>query len=135
LYAKVKKRASKIPGFYFLDPPMEKKTEVLRRMALRLGERKTRLFACCEKEVLENLSPDSGVEAASCVPSHLLSELYGPGLSLRKDSGQRIKQGCGCRVSVDIGNYHLQPCRHNCLFCYANPSADAVAKKENRESS
>ena len=134
LYAKVKKRAAVIPGFSFLDPPMEKKIAVLQRMASRLRERKMSLFTCCEKKVLENLPPDSGVEAASCVPSHLLSKLYGPDLSLRKDSGQRVKQGCGCRVSVDIGNYHLQPCRHNCLFCYANPSDDAVARKENRES-
>ena len=44
-------------------------------------------------------------------------------ISLRKDTGQRVKAGCGCTVSVDIGSYRQQPCYHNCLFCYANPAS------------
>ncbi|MDA3896940.1 MAG: DUF1848 family protein, partial [Desulfobacteraceae bacterium] len=48
-------------------------------------------------------------------------DLFGGKLSYKKDTGQRIKQGCGCMVSKDIGLYKQQPCYHNCLFCYANP--------------
>ena len=40
----------------------------------------------------------------------------------RRDTGQRVQKGCGCKVSVDIGVYHQHPCYHNCLFCYANPT-------------
>ncbi|MCK4620475.1 MAG: DUF1848 family protein, partial [Desulfobacterales bacterium] len=50
-------------------------------------------------------------------------KLFGGSLSLNKDSGQRIKNGCGCKVSADVGSYSLHPCYHNCLFCYANPAS------------
>jgi DNA repair photolyase len=30
-----------------------------------------------------------------------------------------------CGASKDIGSYNLHPCRHNCLFCYANPACDS----------
>ena len=51
----------------------------------------------------------------------LLAKIYGNDISLGKDYGQRVKKGCGCGASVDIGSYNLQPCYNNCLFCYANP--------------
>jgi DNA repair photolyase len=47
-------------------------------------------------------------------------ELFGGELSLRRDTGQRVRAGCECRVAVDIGSYHLHPCGHGCLYCYAN---------------
>jgi DNA repair photolyase len=52
-------------------------------------------------------------------------ELYGGRISLRRDPGQRRRAGCGCRVSVDIGSYGRHPCRHGCLYCYANPGGGA----------
>ena len=57
------------------------------------------------------------------ISNDLLMKLFGGSLSLNKDSGQRIKNGCGCNESVDIGSYSLHPCYHNCLFCYANPAS------------
>jgi hypothetical protein len=56
-------------------------------------------------------------------------DIYGGHLSLRKDTGQRVKAGCGCKVSADIGSYRQQPCYHNCLFCYANPTGDYGVKE------
>jgi hypothetical protein len=130
LYAKVTKRAA-ATGIRFVDPPMEKKVEILLDLAGRLKRRNMMLRTCCEKEALVATPPGSGVEAASCVPNHVLEKLHGPGVSLRKDSGQRANLGCGCRVSKDIGSYRLHPCWHNCLFCYANPAAPEK-RNENR---
>ena len=92
-------------------------------MEKRLDKLKIRLTACCEKEVIAALPPESSIAPGSCIPNRLLKTLYGGNLSLRKDSGQRVKAGCGCQVSVDIGSYRDQPCYHNCLFCYANPAS------------
>ncbi len=123
LYAKVKKRISSVPGFEFRDPPLEKKVRVLERMKQVLDKYRISLYTCCEKDVLEALPAESGIRRSSCISGSLLMELFGGRVSLRKDSGQRAAQGCGCTVSSDIGSYKEQPCYHNCLFCYANPSS------------
>jgi len=77
------------------------------------------------KEVIDALPLDCGITKSSCIPNDLLVEIFGGRLSMRKDSGQRIKSGCGCKVSIDIGSYSWHPCYHNCLFCYANPAIKA----------
>ena len=41
-----------------------------------------------------------------------------------KDKGQRKE--CGCVESKDIGMYNT--CSHNCIYCYANTSKEAVIK-------
>jgi len=61
---------------------------------------------------------------ASCVNGHLLNQILGPGASIRQDSGQRKKSGCGCTMSVDIGRYTEKGiwshhCGHDCPQCYA----------------
>jgi hypothetical protein len=98
-----------------------------RRVVLEIEKRLARgninLKLCCEKDVLDALPPETAVTQSACIPSELLVKLFGGNLSLRKDTGQRIKKGCGCNVSVDIGCYHQHPCYHNCLFCYANPTS------------
>jgi hypothetical protein len=81
------------------------------------------LFTCCEKELLEALPETTTIKKNACIPNDLLMEVYGGNISLQTDKGQRIKNGCGCMVSIDIGSYRLHPCYHNCLFCYANPSS------------
>ncbi len=126
-YAKIKKRLG--PGFTFIDPAIEKKVEILKSMQEMLAQRKISLFTCCEGEVMDALGAGTGIQRSSCIPSDYLEELFGPGISTKKDSGQRVKQGCGCMVSRDIGSYRDNPCFHNCLFCYANPSASPKAKE------
>jgi len=121
-YAKIQKRIAAISGFSFLDPPVAQKKEVVLSMEKDLGFRQIRLETCCEKELLESLPEYSSVARSSCIPNDLLVKMYGGRLSLKRDAGQRVKNGCGCKVSVDIGSYHLHPCYHNCLFCYANPA-------------
>ena len=107
-------RRTDIPAFY-----MPEKAALLENMAGQLADRGIALFTCCEPEVLAAAAPETGVRSAACIPSDLLMRLYGGRLSLQKDGGQRGAQGCGCRVSVDIGSYRDQPCAHRCLYCYA----------------
>jgi hypothetical protein len=120
-YPKIRKRTATVPGFSFVDPALEQKKDILLSMASTLDEKYIRLFTCCEKAVLASLPEGSGIMKSSCLPNNLLVEMFGGNLSFKKDTGQRIRDGCGCMVSVDIGSYHLHPCYHNCLFCYANP--------------
>ncbi len=121
-YPKIQKRIDLIPGFSFIEPPLERKKQIVLEMEKELGARRISLQTCCEKELMKHLPADSSITKSSCIPNDLLAEIFGGDLSFKKDSGQRIKHGCGCMVSIDIGSYHLHPCYHNCLFCYANPS-------------
>ncbi len=120
-YRKVKIRGASIPGFLFSDPTKEKKKAIILDLEKELSFLDINLQLCCEKKLLEAMPEQSSVTNSSCIPSDLLAEIYGGRLSMKKDTGQRVKDGCGCKVSVDIGSYRLHPCYHNCLFCYANP--------------
>jgi len=120
-YRKIRKRIALIPGFSFIDPPIDKKKEIILSMEEKLTAEKIALYTCCEKELIDILPATSCIKKSSCIPNDLLIKMYGGSLSLKKDAGQRIKHGCGCMTSVDIGSYNLHPCYHNCLFCYANP--------------
>jgi DNA repair photolyase len=131
-YPKIKKRTVHIPNFSFSDPTLEKKKEIVLKMAETLSKKKISLQICCEKEITDLLPMDCGITNSSCIPNDILAELFGGRLSLKKDFGQRIKSGCGCKVSVDIGSYHLHPCYHSCLFCYANPAKRPGSKDDGK---
>ena len=129
-YPKILRRPKLYPEFAFIEPDMEQKVAVLMKMAAILAPTPVKLHSCCEKEVLSALPPGAGVTASACIPNRLLVDLFGGGLSFKKDVGQRTTQGCGCMISTDIGIYNEHPCHHNCLFCYANPAADKAIKKK-----
>jgi hypothetical protein len=124
-YAKIRRRVAALPGFSLIAPSMEEQKAIIQDMHGKLDDLGIALQTCCEKAVLESLPTGLGVEASACIPNALLMEIYGGRLPLGKDAGQRVKQGCGCNVSTDIGSYALHPCYHNCLFCYANPAIPA----------
>ncbi len=126
LYPKVQRRAGRI-GILFEDPPLEAKAALLARMAATLRGHSIGLSACCEKDVVTQLGPESGVRSGACIPGERLARLYGPHFQRRRDRGQRVKAGCGCNLAIDIGSYHRQPCYHDCLFCYARPLAPLKA--------
>ena len=131
LYAKVTKRARRIPGFAFEPINREKKKPLILAMKKICDQADITLTTCCEQALLDELPPSSGIKGAACIPNDLFMALFGGKVSLKKDYGQRVKEGCGCKTAVDIGAYDRHPCRHNCLFCYANPSMDTrVAPKE-----
>ena len=121
-YAKIRRRIAAKPGFRFLYPDPAQRRRIVLDMAAELAHKGMALYLCCEKELLDSLPQGSGIRASSCIPNDLLMDFYGGSLSIKKDSGQRVAAGCGCKVSVDIGSYRTQPCHHQCLFCYANPA-------------
>ena len=123
-YRKVLRRIQHHGGLTLIDPPLDHKRITIRRLADHLAALNLELHLCCEKELLDALPPGAPVRASACIPGHRLAALYGPDISTARDSGQRRKAGCMCTVSRDIGSYGLHPCRHNCLFCYANPAFD-----------
>ena len=122
LYPKIRKRTASMPGFSFIDVPNARKVEILQDMKSCLQNTGICLSTCCEKDLLAHLPAETGIHGSSCIPNDLLARLYGGQISLKRDTGQRVRLGCGCRVSVDIGDYRRHPCFHNCLFCYANPA-------------
>ncbi|MDY6823046.1 MAG: DUF1848 domain-containing protein [Thermodesulfobacteriota bacterium] len=120
-YAKTKNRTAHMPDVTFVSPDPEKQVHIINRMASQLENRGMALHTCCEKALTEALPATSSVTPSACIPNTLFMELDGGEISTRKDTGQRVAQGCGCKVSIDIGSYDKHPCFHNCLFCYANP--------------
>jgi hypothetical protein len=120
-YPKIRKRVALRKDIAFIDIAMNEKSSILTDMQNKLQALGMTLQTCCEKEVLDHLPEGVSITPSACVPNDLLMDLFGGKLSLKQDSGQRIKAGCGCMQSVDIGSYNLHPCYHNCLFCYANP--------------
>ena len=129
-YPKIQKRIASLTGFSFVDPPLKTKKAILLKMEKELSEKNIGLYTCCEKDVHTVLPADSNIKKSSCIPNDLLVKIFGGNLSFKKDTGQRVKHGCGCMVSVDIGSYHLHPCYHNCLFCYANPTSKKKLSKK-----
>ena len=127
-YAKINKRIASIPGFSFIDPILSEKIKILLKMEKELSEKNVDLYTCCEKEVLNALPSDSNIRKSSCIPNDLFVKIFGGDLSFKRDTGQRSSKGCGCMISVDVGSYHLHPCYHNCLFCYANPTPRVFRK-------
>ncbi len=130
LYGKVRRRLKTASGLELFDPPLPQKIECTLELQRRLADRGLGLRLCCEKEVLAALPLFSPVAEAHCIPSERLAALYGPDISRRRDPGQRAAAGCGCGISRDIGSYDRHPCRHDCLYCYANPSCDGRLRAE-----
>jgi len=128
IYAKIRRRPKPYPEFAFIDPDMDQKILILKKMEDILRPMEIKLHTCCEREVLAALPPDSRVTPSACISGKLLVDLLGGDASFKTDTGQRTKQGCGCTISTDIGIYSEHPCYHNCLFCYANPAGMKAVK-------
>jgi hypothetical protein len=124
-YGKVKKRAERsgVEFFYPDDKTEDGKIEIINMMKIfcaAAGVYGIKIKTCCEKFI-----SDSGFsEAGSCVNGEKLNEIFGLGASIKFDTGQRKKFGCGCTCSVDIGRYieygdWSHHCGHDCPQCYA----------------
>jgi DNA repair photolyase len=114
---------------FFIEPSMDKKRQVIHRMEKHLATAGIRLYLCCEDKVFSTLDTDTMVRQNSCIDGNLLKTLFKGHPEIKRDYGQRSKQGCKCTKSIDIGSYDAHPCFHNCLFCYANPQIDTLIQK------
>lgn len=86
---------------------------------------------CIDGELMKKLWPDDKELLYYLYYGEMPSPLFGldftqPALSPEKlkDKGQR--KVCGCMISKDIGQYNT--CLHQCVYCYANTSKEAVQK-------
>jgi hypothetical protein len=119
-YRKIDMRTRGLAGFEFIYAAAAESAELIRPYVEAALEMGSEVSLCCEKELLAILSP-LPVKQGKCINGELLNDLFGPGADLTADRGQRRKNGCGCTLSFDVGSYASQPCRNNCLYCYANP--------------
>ena len=126
LYRKVLRRIDRRGGLKLIEPSMSQKVATITRLADGLSELGIGLRLCCEKDLLGELPSGLSVSSGACIPNERLAALFGSGISMARDSGQRVNAGCTCGISKDIGSYKLHPCPHDCLFCYANPKCDTI---------
>ena len=67
---------------------------------------------------------ECGIEHNCCIDKELIEKIIGGRIKAGKDRNQRPE--CGCMESVEIGAYHT--CKNGCKYCYANSSAENVAR-------
>ena len=94
--------------------------EIAHRMSEIALKHGIKMESCAEKINLDQF----GIEHGHCIDCSLFERLLGCRLDLDKDKNQR--EECGCVASVDIGMYNT--CKNGCKYCYANYSANTVAK-------
>jgi len=115
IYSKVEKRM-KARGFIPIDPDLNKKRDILKRLQNICERNNIVMKVCCQPD----LRDIEGIEQAHCIDANKIETLIGETVLKTKDTGQRI--GCGCSKSKDIGSYRgIFKCGHNCCYCYASP--------------
>ena len=133
IYKKIQRRISTNINLQLIELTINDKIDAVLRMEEILTASDINLMLCCESVVLDLLPIESKTATSSCINNQLLKTLYGGNISLAKATGQRTKNGCDCKKSIDIGSYELQPCAHNCLYCYANPVEAPVLRNNNEK--
>ena len=99
-YRKVRKRCASGTAVKFMDPPLALKAETLLDIQAKLSSVGIQLFTCCEKELLDDLTGHLDIKAGACISSRQLEDLFGGQLSRKRDTGQRVAQGCNCRSAT-----------------------------------
>lgn len=67
---------------------------------------------------------ECGIKHNCCIDKKLIEKIIGGRIKAGKDRNQRPE--CGCMESLEIGAYHT--CKNGCKYCYANSSAENVAR-------
>ena len=116
IYPKVKNRMI-TRGYIPIDPPFNKKKEILTRLIEICTRNNIKMKACCQPDLLKI----DGIEQAHCIDAYKIEEIIGEPIPKIRDTGQR--KDCGCFKSKDIGGYSgIFRCKHNCNYCYASPA-------------
>ncbi|MFX1377941.1 MAG: DUF1848 family protein [Promethearchaeota archaeon] len=116
IYEKVKNRMN-ARGYTPIDPPFQKKIEILNNMIDICAQNNIKMKACCQPD-LHNIE---GIDQAHCIDAYKIEKIVGEQIPKIKDIGQR--KDCGCSKSKDIGGYTgIFRCKHNCHYCYASPA-------------
>jgi hypothetical protein len=116
IYSKVNNRLQK-RGFNPVDPPLNKKKEILNSLLEICNKYNMQMEACCQPDLIVN----KRIKQAHCIDANKIERLIGEKIQKIKDTGQR--KGCGCFKSKDIGGYSgIFRCKHNCGYCYASPA-------------
>jgi hypothetical protein len=116
MYSKVEKRM-KARGFIPIDPDLNKKKEILKRLKEICDKNNITMKACCQPNLLDI----EGIEQSHCIEGNRIEKIIKEPVSKARDTGQRKE--CGCTKSKDIGSYRgIFRCKHNCSYCYASPA-------------
>ena len=119
-YGKVQRnleRVTKETGIGFRNPELVEKSALLARLAEIAAKNGMSIDSCCNEALVTDQ-----VRRSHCIDGALLAELFPDMPHIAKSNPTR--DGCGCTTSRDIGAYGT--CRHNCIYCYANTSAQQV---------
>lgn len=103
-------------GLTWLDPSVDEKLELTRRMRRIAREHGIEMYSCCDDRLLA-----AGAEKAHCVDA---------GAFLAEPSDIKrapTRADCGCAESVDIGAYDT--CAFGCAYCYATNSRRAALER------
>lgn len=122
-------RNLKQAGIIFITPSLREQKDLVEKMKAIAKPLGMTLYSCTQPQ-LEGIS---GIIPASCIDAELLTKLHPQKLPaiLRQDPTMaRLRPGCFCTESIDIGAY--LPCGHGCVYCYAEaaiPKLDKLLQK------
>ncbi|MGD9899581.1 MAG: DUF1848 family protein [Calditrichaceae bacterium] len=105
----------KFPTDRILSTNMETQTSVIREMTNTAARYGIKLHSCSNDHLLKV----KGIHKGRCIDGNLLNRLSGN--KTVSTAKMPTRTDCGCTRSIDIGDYHAQPCRFGCIYCYANP--------------
>ena len=112
MYPRAKQRL-KENGIHYLDLSEDIQIEFMKRMSDIAQKYNRNIYTCANDKFVK--AGIENVKKGHCIDGDILESLFGK-CTKANDPGQRKE--CGCVKSRDIGSY--MPCKHNCLYCYAN---------------
>jgi hypothetical protein len=112
-------RAARRHGFAWLDPPLDEKQALLKKLAGIAAAHGLAPTLCSQPELLV-----AGLGEARCIDAARLSDVAQRPIAARENGN---RPGCRCALSRDIGAYDT--CPHGCVYCYAVTDRDRAVDK------
>ncbi len=121
VYAKNRKNMEMLDSYGISKTELLEFSKKISKMARENG---MAVGSCAENMDLE----ECGIAHNCCIDKELVEKIVGCRLKAAKDKNQRPE--CGCMESIEIGTYNT--CKNGCKYCYANDSAESVARSCSR---